>query len=171
MLESFSALGSFVQTPCGPRKSGIPDSVEMPAPVRTTTRDESSTQRPTSWTGSATLASLLQDPLRFIQQPPRIVEPDKFFGRRKRSPGHFPFGLRATARVANQKIGDFDIVFARAEGGDADGLEGLADHAAFFFQLSNRRLGQRLAFFLVTLGKDPVVRFSLRPDQQDFCSV
>src|SRR2546427_354480 len=36
MLESFSACGSFVHTPRGPRKSGIPDSVEMPAPVRTT---------------------------------------------------------------------------------------------------------------------------------------
>src|SRR6267378_2784912 len=36
MLESFSACGSFVHTPCGPRKSGIPDSVEMPAPVRIT---------------------------------------------------------------------------------------------------------------------------------------
>src|SRR5262249_1252602 len=37
MLESFSASGSRVHTPCGPRKSGIPDSVEMPAPVKTTT--------------------------------------------------------------------------------------------------------------------------------------
>src|SRR5437763_14327775 len=36
MLESFSACGSFVHTPCGLRKSGIPDSVEMPAPVRIT---------------------------------------------------------------------------------------------------------------------------------------
>jgi hypothetical protein len=39
MLESFSASGFFVHTPCGPRKSGMPESVEMPAPVRTTTRD------------------------------------------------------------------------------------------------------------------------------------
>ena len=29
---------SFVHTPEGPRKSGTPESVEMPAPVRTTTR-------------------------------------------------------------------------------------------------------------------------------------
>src|SRR5712691_13054655 len=36
MLESFSACGSFVHTPCGARNSGIPDSVEMPSPVRTT---------------------------------------------------------------------------------------------------------------------------------------
>src|SRR3954471_14804882 len=171
MLESFSALGSFVQTPCGPRKSGIPDSVEIPAPVRTTTCDESSTQRLTSWTGSATLASLLQYSLRFVQQPPCVLECDKLFRGRERSPGHFAFGLRPTARVANQEIGDLDVLFARAEGRDADCLERLADHSPFFFQLSNRRLGQRLAFFLVPLGKDPVVRFSLRPDQQDFWSV
>src|SRR6267378_4223367 len=43
MLESFSASGSFVHSPCGPRKSGIPDSVEMPAPVRITMRLASST--------------------------------------------------------------------------------------------------------------------------------
>src|SRR5438552_11885435 len=42
MLEGFSACGSFVHTPCGPRKSGIPDSVEMPAPVRITMRLASS---------------------------------------------------------------------------------------------------------------------------------
>src|SRR2546421_6421524 len=44
MLESFSALGSFVHTPCGPRKSGMPDSVEMPAPVSTTTDRAARTQ-------------------------------------------------------------------------------------------------------------------------------
>src|SRR5436190_19871704 len=38
MLESFSASGFLVQTPCGPRKSGMPESVEMPAPVSATTR-------------------------------------------------------------------------------------------------------------------------------------
>src|ERR1700729_595842 len=37
MSEPFSAAGSFVHTPFGPRKSGMPDSVEMPAPVSTTT--------------------------------------------------------------------------------------------------------------------------------------
>src|SRR5260221_368196 len=42
MLESFSASGSFVHSPCGPRKSGIPDSVEIPAPVRITMRLASS---------------------------------------------------------------------------------------------------------------------------------
>src|SRR5262249_46994299 len=38
MVASFSASGFFVQTPWGPRKSGIPDSVEMPAPVSATIR-------------------------------------------------------------------------------------------------------------------------------------
>src|SRR5215210_3286898 len=36
MFDSRSALGFLVHTPCGPRKSGMPDSVEMPAPVSTT---------------------------------------------------------------------------------------------------------------------------------------
>src|SRR3982751_6516916 len=120
MLESFSALGSFVQTPCGPRKSGIPDSVEIPAPVRTTTRDESSTQRLTSWTGSATLPPLLQYPLRFVQQPSCILECDKLFRCRERSQGHFAFGLPPHARVAHQEIGVLDVLFAGAEGRDAD---------------------------------------------------
>src|SRR5262245_14044322 len=44
MSESFSASGFFVQTPCGPRKSGMPESVEMPAPVNTTTRRARSIQ-------------------------------------------------------------------------------------------------------------------------------
>src|SRR5919201_3273024 len=44
MFESFSAVGFFVQTPCGPRKSGIPDSVEIPAPVRPTTYPASRNQ-------------------------------------------------------------------------------------------------------------------------------
>src|SRR5438105_2453762 len=42
MFESRSAFGFFVQTPCGPRKSGMPDSVEMPAPVSATTRADAS---------------------------------------------------------------------------------------------------------------------------------
>src|SRR5262245_17158530 len=39
MLDIFSASGFLVHSPCGPRKSGMPESVEMPAPVRATTRD------------------------------------------------------------------------------------------------------------------------------------
>ena len=45
-----SAFGFFVQTPFGPRKSGMPLSVEMPAPVRTATARASSTHRATSST-------------------------------------------------------------------------------------------------------------------------
>src|SRR5579884_1344057 len=44
MFDSFSAFGSLVQTPWGPRKSGMPDSVEIPAPVSATIRAELSTQ-------------------------------------------------------------------------------------------------------------------------------
>src|SRR5205809_124304 len=52
MFDSLSAFGSLVQTPCGPRKSGIPDSVEIPAPVNATIRPDSSTHLrtiSTSW--------------------------------------------------------------------------------------------------------------------------
>lgn len=38
MFDAFSAAGLRVQIPFGPRKSGIPESVEMPAPVSTTIR-------------------------------------------------------------------------------------------------------------------------------------
>jgi hypothetical protein len=48
MFESFSAFGFFVHTPRGPRKSGMPDSVEMPAPVSATMREAESIQRRTS---------------------------------------------------------------------------------------------------------------------------
>src|ERR1035441_1282693 len=43
MLARRSAAGSLVQTPSGPRKSGIPEAVETPAPVITTIDDEVST--------------------------------------------------------------------------------------------------------------------------------
>ncbi len=45
MFESRSAFGFVVQTPCGRRKSGMPDSVEMPAPVSATMRVDVDTQR------------------------------------------------------------------------------------------------------------------------------
>src|SRR4051812_22835753 len=38
MSDMCSAFGLSVQTPCGPRKSGMPESVEIPAPVSATTR-------------------------------------------------------------------------------------------------------------------------------------
>ena len=40
----FSASGLLVHSPCGPRKSGMPESVEIPAPVSTTTRRAPSIQ-------------------------------------------------------------------------------------------------------------------------------
>ena len=49
MLDIFSASGFLVHKPCGPRKSGMPESVEMPAPVRTTTRLAASTQERAFW--------------------------------------------------------------------------------------------------------------------------
>src|SRR3954468_12522280 len=55
MLESFSASGFLVQTPCGPRKSGMPESVEMPAPVSATTRSALATQL---WTCASNLGHL-----------------------------------------------------------------------------------------------------------------
>src|SRR5215211_2773184 len=48
MLDRRSAFGSRVQTPRGPRKSGMPDSVEMPAPVSATIDVAASTQLETA---------------------------------------------------------------------------------------------------------------------------
>src|SRR5438093_1153032 len=53
MVAIFSAAGSFVHTPCGPRKSGMPESVEIPAPVSATTRVDSSIQRRTVSTSAS----------------------------------------------------------------------------------------------------------------------
>src|SRR6185295_6969577 len=55
MLDNFPASGFLVHTPCGPRKSGMPESVEMPAPVRTTMRRASRTQL---WTWSSKSGNL-----------------------------------------------------------------------------------------------------------------
>src|SRR5918999_642694 len=43
-----SAFGFLVQIPFGPRKSGMPLLVEIPAPVSTTTRSAAATQ-PRTW--------------------------------------------------------------------------------------------------------------------------
>src|SRR5689334_1052570 len=55
MLDCFSASGFLVHTPCGPRKSGMPESVEIPAPVSTTTR---SAPRIQLWTCACNLRHL-----------------------------------------------------------------------------------------------------------------
>ena len=52
MFDIFSACGFFVHTPCGPRKSGMPESVEMPAPVNATIRRAAATQFLTSLTNT-----------------------------------------------------------------------------------------------------------------------
>src|SRR3954453_15094930 len=57
MFDNRSAFGLVVQTPCGPRKSGIPESVEMPAPVRATMRLAVAIHRRTWWTGSVMFRS------------------------------------------------------------------------------------------------------------------
>ena len=53
MFEARSAAGSLVHKPCGPRKSGRPLSVEMPAPVSTVTRSASSTKRAAAATAAS----------------------------------------------------------------------------------------------------------------------
>src|SRR5947199_10216027 len=61
-----SAPGFLVHTPSGPRKSGIPESVEIPAPVRTTTRLAASIHpRTTSiWSVGGTAPSIASRGLR-----------------------------------------------------------------------------------------------------------
>src|SRR6185436_18220178 len=57
MSESFSAAGLRVHTPCGPRKSGMPESVEMPALVSATMRRAPSTQARAAARSAAAIAS------------------------------------------------------------------------------------------------------------------
>ncbi len=58
MFAFSSALGSRVHRPSGPRKSGMPDSVEMPAPVRHTIRWAETTHEATSSSAATAIASL-----------------------------------------------------------------------------------------------------------------
>src|SRR6185295_13593734 len=67
MLEGFSASGFLVQSPCGPRKSGIPESVEMPAPVSTTIRRAASIQLRT--VAIAALSSCIAQIVPAIESP------------------------------------------------------------------------------------------------------
>ena len=55
MSEAFSASGFFVQTPSGPRKSGIPLSVEMPAPVSTVTEAAPATRSAAARTAASSV--------------------------------------------------------------------------------------------------------------------
>src|SRR5215470_5474147 len=52
MFDMRSAFGSRVQTPLGPLKSGIPDSVEIPAPVSATIRLDAERRRRAISSGS-----------------------------------------------------------------------------------------------------------------------
>ena len=64
MSEAFSASGLRVHTPFGPRKSGMPLSVEMPAPVSTVTEVALATSeaaRSTASTRSASIRRASQD--------------------------------------------------------------------------------------------------------------
>src|SRR6478609_9632199 len=60
MFDSFSASGFFVQMPFGPRKSGMPDSVEIPAPVSATVRFDEAIQEETTASSSDIDSSLLR---------------------------------------------------------------------------------------------------------------
>ena len=55
MWAAFSAAGSLVQRPCGPRKSWMPLSVLIPAPVSTTTRSACASQ-PRTWSSPSSSA-------------------------------------------------------------------------------------------------------------------
>ncbi len=58
-MAIFSASGFLVHTPCGPRKSGMPESVEIPAPVSTTTRRARSTRDRARATSSSSTAAMV----------------------------------------------------------------------------------------------------------------
>src|SRR5437016_3950647 len=60
MWERRSARGSLVQTPLGPRKSGMPESVEIPAPVSTMT-DRAALSHPAMAARSGSTPAVLID--------------------------------------------------------------------------------------------------------------
>ena len=91
MLDAFSAAGSLVHTPSGPRKSRRPLSVLMPAPVRTTTRRASANQPRTSSRRSTPAGYLpLDDHLKDIETA--WTSPDLFRVEEPRHarPAHLP---------------------------------------------------------------------------------
>jgi hypothetical protein len=54
MCTSFIDSGFVVHTPFGPRKSGIPDSVLIPAPVSTAILSAAATCAATRWSSRST---------------------------------------------------------------------------------------------------------------------
>src|SRR6185295_2421478 len=84
MFDIFSACGFFVHTPCGPRKSGMPESVEMPAPVRATMRSAPAIQLLTSssnCSGHLDLAAAAQAAASATQGRQRSLRHDDLRGR------------------------------------------------------------------------------------------
>jgi hypothetical protein len=57
MFTSFIRSGCVVHTPFGPRKSGMPDSVLIPAPVSTAIRSEAATEAETRSISLSTTAA------------------------------------------------------------------------------------------------------------------
>src|SRR2546421_8403273 len=82
MVAIFSASGFFVHTPWGPRKSGMPESVEIPAPVSTTMRRAASIQARTVSMRSLGLCVAIVVTLPFLGQHHEAV--GRALGRRER---------------------------------------------------------------------------------------
>src|SRR5689334_5267659 len=121
MSESFSACGSLVHTPRGPRKSGIPDSVEIPAPVRRTMRLASSTHERTE--------SIKAVPARFGSDAGAPVsgaqlEPLNLPGRRLRELGKKIYPARIL--VGREPV--LDVLLERRLQGVARGIALLQHH-------------------------------------------
>src|ERR1700761_9326257 len=73
-MKSWNMIGFIrLQTPPGLRKSGMPDSVDMPAPVKITPRRDSPSRRLSSPTPSMRLFLLRLGPIdRLGDQPARL---------------------------------------------------------------------------------------------------
>src|SRR5262249_32374922 len=103
MVASFSASGFFVQTPWGPRKSGIPDSVEMPAPVSATIRRAAAIQPRTVSTIRSVDSIIGEPPTQPIcRRPPASGPPPSPTGGRGESDSrisHMPSHLPRQSRV------------------------------------------------------------------------
>mmetsp|Transcript_79096 Transcript_79096/g.256093 ORF Transcript_79096/g.256093 Transcript_79096/m.256093 type:complete len:204 (-) Transcript_79096:243-854(-) len=82
-------LGSFVQTPAGPLKSGTPESVEMPAPVSTTTLD-------------APESHLRASPRRPSGAPPYALTADARMAARPARPAALPAPATRPARALRE---------------------------------------------------------------------
>ena len=73
MFISFIDSGLVVHVPLGPRKSGMPDSVLIPAPVRTAIRSAAATWAPTSATEPADRSVLMTTGYGDLSSPVRRI--------------------------------------------------------------------------------------------------